>query len=69
VWSSDIDRPAGGHQRLGGHLSAEHPLTVLIGTDPPEDVDFDGLEVEEVDEKIEGTAHASILSGGGAAFR
>ena len=59
-----LDGPARGHQRLGRHLAAEHPLAVLVGAHPPEDVDLDGLEVEEVDQKIEGIAHRSILPAG-----
>ena len=65
VWSPPLlHGPARGHQRLGRDLTAEHALAVLIGTHPPEDVDLDGLEVEEVDQKIEGFAHLPILPAG-----
>ena len=54
---------AGGHQRLGRHLAAEDALRSSLGLHPPEDVDLDRLEVEEVDEEFEGFAHGHILSG------
>ena len=57
-----VDRAASRHQRLGGHLAAEDALTVLIGAHAPKDVDFDGLEIEKVDQKIEVFAHPSILT-------
>ncbi len=60
---ADFDRAAGGHQGLGGDLAAEHPLPVLVGADASEDVDFDGLEIEQVDEEIECVAHRPILPG------
>ena len=41
------------HQRLSGDLSAEHPLTVLVGTHASEDVHLDRLEIEELDQKVE----------------
>ena len=59
-----LDGPARRHQRLGGHLASEHPLPVLVGADPTEDVDLDGLDIEELDEEIEGVAHDPIFAGG-----
>ena len=64
VRSPAFDRSPGGHQRLCRHLAAEHALTVLIGAHTPKDVDLDGLEIEKVDQKIEGFTHAPILTGG-----
>ena len=46
VRSTDVDGAAGGHQRLCGNLTAEHPLAVLVGADPAEDIDLDRLEIE-----------------------
>ena len=42
-----VDGPGRRHQGLPGHLAAEDPLAVLVGELPSEDVDLDGLEVEE----------------------
>ncbi len=42
-----VDRSRGGHQRLAQHLTAEDPLGPILGTDPAEDIDFNGLEIEE----------------------
>jgi len=44
-----LDRAPGGDQRLPGDLSAEHALALLVGAQAPEDVDLDGLEVEQLD--------------------
>ena len=52
-----LDRAPGRHQRLPGHLAAEHPLALLVGLDAPEDVDLNGFEVEQVDEEVQGRAH------------
>ena len=54
----------GGHEGLGGHLAAEDPLAVLVGAQAAEDVDLDGLEVEQVDQEVEVFAHGTILPGG-----
>jgi hypothetical protein len=51
----------GRHQRLTGDLTAEHSLALLFGADAAEDVDLDGLQVEEGDEGIEGGGHPVIL--------
>ncbi|MBW3606785.1 MAG: hypothetical protein KY463_00265, partial [Actinobacteria bacterium] len=58
-----VDRACRGDERLPGDLAAEHPLTVLVGLAPPEDVHLDGLEVEEVDELVE----LGLLEGAGGA--
>ncbi len=54
------DRPSGGHEGLGGHLAPEHPLALLLGLGASEDVDLDGLEIEELDELVEGFAHRAM---------
>ena len=53
-----VDRPGGRHQRLAGDLAAEHPLPVLVGRHAAEDVDLDGLEVEQGDQVVERTRAA-----------
>ncbi len=59
-------RPGRRHQGLARHLAAEHPLAVLVGAEPPEDVDLDGLEVEQVDQGIDGLlVHAPFSPGRG----
>ena len=42
------------HERLAGHLAAEHPLALLVGREPSEDVDLDRLEVEQLHERVDG---------------
>ena len=49
-----VDGAGGGDEGLAGHLAAEHPLALLVGADAPEDVDLDGLEVEQRDEVVDG---------------
>ena len=49
------------HQRLARHLATEDALALLVGLDAAEDVDLDWLEVEQVDEEVEGFAHPPIL--------
>ena len=61
-----LDGASRRHQGLGRHLAAEDPLAVLVGAHAPEDVDLDGLEVEEVDQEVQGFAHGTILPGAGA---
>ncbi|TMC06293.1 MAG: DUF2029 domain-containing protein [Chloroflexi bacterium] len=43
---------AGRHQRLAGHLPAEHALRALLRTAAPEDVHLDPLQVEDVDQEL-----------------
>jgi hypothetical protein len=59
---SSLDGPSRRHERLGGHLAPEDALAVLVGAHPPEDVDLDGLDVEKLDEEVEGVAHHPILT-------
>jgi len=40
--------PSRGHECLPGHLPAEHTLAIRMGAAAPEDIEFDLLEVEEV---------------------
>ena len=47
---AQIHGAAGGHQRLTGHLPAEDPNPVLLRRVATENVLFDLLQVEEVDE-------------------
>ena len=49
-----VDRAGRGHERLAGHLAAEDALAVLVGRHAPEDVDLDRLEVEQLDEVVDG---------------
>jgi hypothetical protein len=44
-------------------LAAEDALAFFAGLYPPEDVDLNRLEVEQVDQKLEGGAHASMIAG------
>jgi hypothetical protein len=53
---------ARGHEGLGRHLPTEDALAALVGAHPSEDVDLDGLDVEELDEEVEGVAHLPILT-------
>ena len=63
VHLSVLDRAAGGHERLSGHLAAEHPLALLVGLGAPEDVDLNGLEVQQGDEELQGRAHRPMFAG------
>ena len=45
---------AGGDERLARDLAAEDALAVLVGADAAEDVDLDRLEVEQLDERVDG---------------
>ena len=56
-----VDRPARGHQGLGGDLAPEDPLAFFVGLGSTKDIDFNGFEVEEVDEKIERFRHGYIV--------
>jgi putative flippase GtrA len=57
-----VDGASRGHQRLSRHLASEHPLALLVGALPSEDVDFDGLEVEEFHECVKGGGHLLIVA-------
>ena len=56
-----FDRAGRGDQRLTGDLAAEHALAALVGRAAAEDVDLDRLEVEQLDEIVEG-GHPVILA-------
>jgi hypothetical protein len=58
-----VDGAAGGHEGLSGDLAAEDALALLVGLGPAEDVDLNGLEVEQVDEKLQGRAHSPMFAG------
>ena len=49
---------------LGGHLAPEDPLALFVGLNAPEDVHLNRLEVEQVDEELEGCAHGPMIAGG-----
>jgi hypothetical protein len=56
------DGAGGRHERLPCDLAPEDPLAVLVGTEPPEDVDLDGLDVEELDHlRQRGTAGGVVV--------
>src|SRR5690242_2917576 len=44
---SVVDGPPGGHEGLARDLPPEHALALLVGAHATEDVDLDGLEIEE----------------------
>jgi hypothetical protein len=48
-----VHSATGGDKRLAGNLAAEDALPVLVGGAPPEDVDLQGLQVEQGDEIVE----------------
>ena len=50
------------HQGLPGHLAAEDALLELVGGAAAEDVDLDGLEVEEPHKVLEGGRHRRGVS-------
>jgi hypothetical protein len=47
------DRPAGRHQRLAGHLPAEHPHGRVRRAHAAEDVLLDALEIEQRHQPVE----------------
>jgi hypothetical protein len=61
VHSTLVDRPTSGHEGLGRDLASEDPLAFFVGLGSTKDIDFDGFEVEEVDEKIERFRHGYIV--------
>ena len=54
-----VDGPAGGDERLRGHLASEDPLAGLVEVLAAEDVHLDGLEVEQLDELAQSLGHGS----------
>ncbi|MBB3730705.1 hypothetical protein FHR33_006565 [Nonomuraea dietziae] len=51
---------ARGDERLGGDLTAEHPLDALFGAAPAEDVELDLLQVEQVEQLLERFVHGGV---------
>ena len=49
--------PAGRDERLPGDLPAIDPLDGLVGRPAAEDIDLDLLQVEQVEQLVEGVAH------------
>jgi hypothetical protein len=49
-----VHRARGGDERLAGDLPAEDADPVLVGRETAEEVDLDRLEVEQLDEVVEG---------------
>ena len=58
VHDAALDRAPRGHQRLAGHLSAEHPLAILLRAAAAEDVHLELLEVEDLDQLADRVRHA-----------
>ena len=58
-----LHRAPGRHECLSGYLAAEDALALLVGLDPPEDVDLNGFEVKQVDEELQGRAHSPMFAG------
>src|SRR5690606_4081471 len=59
-----LHRPPGGDEGLGEYLPAEDALRAEEAVLPPEDVDLDGFEVEQVEEIGEGS-HRQTRKGRG----
>ena len=57
------------HEGLPRHLPAEDPLALLVRLDTPEDVDLYGFEVKQIDEELQGRAHAHMFAGRGCGCR
>jgi hypothetical protein len=51
--------PAGGDQGLAGDVAAEDALAPLVRLASPEQVLLDRLEVEELEQGVEGGGHGS----------
>ena len=60
----DRHGPGRGGQRLGQHLAAEDPLQLGVGLPRPEQPDLDLLQVEQVDQLVDGLRHGLSLSAG-----
>ena len=59
----DRSRPGGRRQGLGEHLAAEHPLQRAVRLAGAEQVALDLLQVEEVDQLVDGRHHGPEPSG------
>jgi hypothetical protein len=55
--SIGLHGPAGGDQRLGQHLPAEHAPGADVAIRAAKDVDLELLEVEDREELVEGEGH------------
>ncbi len=60
---SVFDGSPGRHQCLAGDLTAENALVFLVELGAPEDIDLNGLEVEQIDQEVEGRAHWPMFAG------
>jgi hypothetical protein len=49
---AEVDSACSRDEGLTGDLATEHTLTVFIGASATEDVDLDGLDVEQGDEVV-----------------
>ena len=58
----DRDRPGRGGQCLSQHLATEDPLELGVRLAGPEEPDFDLLEVEQIDQLVNGLGHPWSLS-------
>ena len=58
-----LDRAPRRHERLRGDLAAEDALSFLVGLDAPKDVHLNGFEVKQIDEELQGRAHAPMFAG------
>ncbi len=57
-----VDGAGGGNQRLASDLAAKDALAIFVRRASAKQVDFDRLEVKELDEVIEGILHPSMLA-------
>ena len=64
-----VDCATCGHQGLTRDLAAEDPLALLVGTEASEDVDLDDLEVEQLDQRVQGLAQRKVASQSAASWR
>lgn len=53
-----VDGAARGHERLAQHLPAKHTLPAVLRTATAKQVDLEVLEVEQIEQVVEGLAHA-----------
>src|SRR5438132_5926507 len=58
---STIDRASSGDECLTGDLTAEDTLDLLVRTDATKDVDFDGFQVEQAHDRVEGGLRHPVI--------